>query len=100
MVKGLLDEEPKLRPKWHLIPSIENELELGGGSGIKVAQRLQRLLLGGPHLGGRHFLGLVILGPPVVVVHVALQCVLCVLSSLSLLIVLTLLFGRLIPGIS
>lgn len=82
----------------HLVPSVQDELELGGWGGIVIAQRLEGVLLGSLHLGSGLFLGLLILRPACVVVHVALQCMLGVLPSLCLFIVLALLLGRLIPA--
>lgn len=83
---------------YYLIPSVQYKLELGGGCGIEIAQDFQGLLLRGLHFAGSSLFGLIILSPTVVVVHVAFEGVFGMLSPLSLLIVLPLLFGRLIPA--
>ena len=82
----------------HLGPGVGDELELGGGRGVGVAQQLQGVVLGLAHLLDGRQPGAVVLRPALVVVHVPLQRVLRVFAFLRLLIVLPLLLGGLVPA--
>ncbi len=82
----------------HLRPGVGQELELAGGSGGQLGEALQLLL---DHVGHR-FEGrnarAVVLGPALVVVHVALERVLRVLPLQRLLVVVTLLLRHLVSA--